>query len=173
MHAHYISEYHTKSAGSGWRRRGSEVAAVKRLFAVCCMLWFLNHLEALPIQNFTETRTKQNKQKPLGFSLFLWESSLMGTTSGELIVKLITQGLGFPWKEGCFSWKERDILHPKGTCTHPPKLPLLPFCPLLLSFYVAQPFFLKVPPVFFKESTPNKNFCHFTLKLSPTPNGPI
>lgn len=46
----------------------------------------------------------------------------MGTTSGELIVNLITQGLGFPWKESCFSQEERDILHPKGTRFPPPTL---------------------------------------------------
>lgn len=53
-------------------------------------------LGSITIQNFTKTRTKQTKQKPLGFSLFLWAGSLMGTPSGELIVNLITQGLGFP-----------------------------------------------------------------------------
>lgn len=106
-----------KKKGNRWLQD-----TAKRLLAVCDTLWFLNHLEALPIQNFTKTRTKQNKQKLLGFSLFLWEASLLGTTSGELIVNLITQGLGFPWKESCFSREKRDILHPKG---HPPHVPFI------------------------------------------------
>ena len=75
------------------------------------------------------------------------------------------QGLGFPWEEGCFSREERDSPHPEGTHTSS-DAPLLPGRPLLLSFHVTQPFFLKVPRVFFKESTPNKNLCHFPPKPS-------
>lgn len=167
-HKHLRILYCTRSPRRALLRAGKQVTAAEQLkqrsLLACCSLCFLNHLHALPHQNFTETRTKQNKQKPLGFSLFLWESLFLGTPSGELIVNLITQGLGFPWK-GCFSRKERDSPHPNGTHTSS-DAPLLPFHPLLLSFYVTQPFFLKVPLVFFKESTPNKNLCHFPPKPS-------
>lgn len=154
---YYTARDHPEGLHSEQANRGPQL---KQRSLLC----FLNHLHAVPRQNFTETRTKQNKQKPLGFSLFLWESVFLGTPSGELIVNLITHGLGFPWK-GCFSRKERDSPHPNGTHTSS-DAPLLPFHPLLLSFYVTQPFFLKVPLVFFKESTPNKNLCRFPPKPS-------
>lgn len=161
MHTNTSEYYTARDHPEGLHSEQANGTAVETEVTSLC---FLNHLHAVPRQNFTETRTKQNKQKPLGFSLFLWESVFLGTPSGELIVNLITHGLGFPWK-GCFSRKERDSPHPNGTHTSP-DAPLLPFHPLLLSFYVTQPFFLKVPLVFFKESTPNKNLCRFPPKPS-------
>lgn len=60
-------------AGESPNMTQNERAVVARSRETGCLLDFViwSHSEALPIQSPTETRTKQNKQKPLGFSLFL------------------------------------------------------------------------------------------------------
>lgn len=127
--------------GHRWLQDGSQ----ERLCTVRSTL-LCEALGSITIQNFTKTRTKQNKQKPLGFSLFPWEPLLMGTASGELIVNLITQWLGFPWKEGCFSRKERDGFILTGHTHIPMSLYChLPFTALILCGSV---FFLKGPTSF-------------------------
>ena len=90
---------------------------------------FLNHLQALPRQNLTETRTKQNKQTPLGFALFLWESLFLGTPYGELIVNLITRGLVSHEKKAAFHGRRGTVPIQRGH-THHPRMPL--YCQVVL-----------------------------------------